>query len=47
VDEIDHLVSIIAQADKHELEGIDPKRIMSFSKATKFYRDALDEKENA
>ncbi len=46
VDDIDHLVSIIADADKHELEWIDPKKIMMSSKETKFYRDAMDAKEN-
>ncbi len=46
VEDIDHIVSIIAEHDKHELEGIDPKKILLSSKATKFYRDALNTKEN-
>ena len=47
VEDIDHLISVIADADKHELEWIDPKKIMASSKATKFYRDAMNAKENA
>jgi len=46
VADVDHMVSIIADADKHELEGIDPAKIMLSSKSVKFYRDALNEKEN-
>lgn len=46
VKDVDHTVSIIAESDKHELEGIDPSKIMLSSKAVKFYRDALNAKEN-
>jgi len=46
VEDIDHSVSMIAESDKHELEGIDPSKIMLSSKAVKFYRDALNTKEN-
>ncbi len=46
VADVDHMVSFIAQADKHELEGIDPAKMMLSSKSVKFYRDALDQKEN-
>ena len=46
VDQIDHSVGIIAETNKHELEGIDPKMIMEKSKAFKPYMDWRDEKEN-
>ncbi len=46
IEEIDHLVSIIADTDKHELEGIDPKMIMDRSRAFKPYMDWRNEKEN-
>lgn len=47
VDQIDHTVSIIAETDKNELEGVDPKRIMMRQKVHKPYMEWLDEKENA
>ncbi len=47
IDEIDHAVMIIADTDKHELEGIDPILIMEKSKAFKPYMDWKDKKENA
>src|SRR3989338_9240156 len=47
VDQMDHLIFIIAEIDKHELVGIDPKKIMSRSKAFKPYFDWRNEKENA
>ena len=46
VDQIDHSVSIIADVDKFELEGIDPEKIMTRSKAYKPYSDWKREKEN-
>lgn len=46
VQDMDHLISIIAEKDKHELEGIDPKKIMRRSKAFKPYMDWRDKKEN-
>ena len=46
VDEIDHRIYIIADKDMHELEGIDPWKIMVSQKASKPYSDWLDEKEN-
>ncbi|NTU46659.1 aminopeptidase [Candidatus Roizmanbacteria bacterium] len=42
----DHFVGIISENDKHELEGIDPKKIMAQSKAAKFYMDARHKKED-
>lgn len=47
VDEMDHSIYIEAEVNKKELEGIDPKKIMSHSKIFKPYRDWKDEKENA
>lgn len=47
IEEIDHSIFIIADTDKHELEGIDPKMIMEKSKAFKPYMDWRNEKENA
>jgi aminopeptidase len=44
--EVDHMVGIIADTDKHELEGIDPKMIMEKSKAFKPYMDWRNKKEN-
>lgn len=46
VEEIDHSIFIIADTDKHELEGIDPKMIMEKSKAFKPYMDWRNKKEN-
>ncbi len=46
VDEIDHYVGIIAETNKLELKGIDPKKIMARGLAGKFYREWMDEKEN-
>ncbi|HBC72365.1 thermophilic metalloprotease (M29) superfamily [Candidatus Amesbacteria bacterium RIFOXYB1_FULL_47_13] len=47
VDEIDHSIGIISETDKHELEGIDPEKIMTKSTAQKPFKDWLDAKENA
>lgn len=41
----DHVLTIIAETDKHELEGIDPKRIMTRRLTSKPYRRWLDRKE--
>ena|SRR3989344_7041243 len=46
VDEIDHNIFIISETNKHELEGIDPKKIMKSSIARKPMKDWLDAKEN-
>jgi len=46
-DEIDHSIGIISETDKHELEGIDPRKIMLAQKSRKLMRDWLDAKENA
>jgi aminopeptidase len=47
IDEIDHSIFMIADTDKHELEGIDPKLIMQKSLASKPYIDWRNSKENA
>lgn len=45
IDEIDHLVGVIAETNPKELEGVDPKKIMQRSKAFKPYMDWRDKKE--
>jgi len=47
VEQADHLLFILAEIDKKELEGIDPKKIMLRQKAHKPYKEWRDEKENA
>lgn len=46
VDEIDHNIFIMSEVDKHELEGIPPKKIMQRGLAWKRFRDWRDEKED-
>lgn len=41
-----HFVSIISETDKHELEGIDSKKIMRRGELMKFYLDARRRKED-
>ena len=45
VDQIDHNVSIIAESNKHELEGVDAKKIMRRSRSMKPYREWREQKE--
>lgn len=47
VDEVDHSIAIIADTDKHELDGVPPKRIMLRQKNFKPYMDWRQAKENA
>ncbi|MFA6089089.1 MAG: aminopeptidase [Candidatus Woesearchaeota archaeon] len=47
IDEINHSIYIIAETNKHELEGIDPKRLMLGQKSFKPYMEWRDKKENA
>lgn len=47
VDEMDHVISIIADTDKYELKGIDPKKIMLRNQSLKSYKEWRDEKEYA
>jgi aminopeptidase len=46
VDEIDHSIYILSETDKQALKGIDPKKIMKSSNASKPYMDWRDAKEN-
>lgn len=46
VDEIDHTIFILSEVDKHELEGISPKKIMQRGLAWKPYMDWRNDKEN-
>lgn len=43
----DHFVGVISDADMHELEGIDSKKIMLRSQILKFFMDARRDKEDA
>lgn len=45
VEDVTHTVSIIAEADKHELEGIDSKKMMARLQAMQRYRQARQVKE--
>ncbi|MEI6731894.1 MAG: aminopeptidase, partial [archaeon] len=47
IDEITHLVGIIAEPNKHELEGIPPKKLMHREKFFTPYMQWRNEKENA
>ncbi|MDD3679508.1 MAG: aminopeptidase [Candidatus Shapirobacteria bacterium] len=46
IGQADHFVSLIADTDKHELEGIDPNKIMTRTKAFTPYKKWREEKEN-
>jgi aminopeptidase len=46
-DEIDHSISIISETDKHELEGVDPDKIMKKIQSGKPFKEWIDKKENA
>ena len=46
-DMIDHSIGIIAEANKHALDGVDPKKIMLSGLTRKPLRDWLNKKENA
>jgi aminopeptidase len=46
VDQIDHRIAILADWDVHELDGVDPKKIMLSSKTNKPVSEWLDKKEN-
>lgn len=47
VDQMDHVLSLIAEDDKHELEGIEPQKLMRVQRAMKPYKEWRDTKENA
>jgi aminopeptidase len=46
VDQIDHRVAVLSDWDVHELDGVDPKKIMMSSKTHKPLGEWLDKKEN-
>jgi aminopeptidase len=46
VDQIDHTISVIADHDPHELDGVDPKKIMLVGKTNKPASEWLNDKEN-
>jgi len=46
INTIDHSIYIIAESDLHELEGINPKKLMARQKSWKPYIEWKDEKEN-
>jgi aminopeptidase len=46
VDQADHMLTIIAETDLHELEGVDPRFIMEHQTARKPYMDWRNAKEN-
>jgi len=46
VDEMDHVLSVIAETNRYELKGIDPKKIMLSNLSKKPYIDWQNEKEN-
>jgi aminopeptidase len=46
VDEMDHVLSVIAETNKYELKGIDPKKIMLSNLSRKPYIDWQNEKEH-
>ncbi|TAL49025.1 aminopeptidase [Patescibacteria group bacterium] len=46
VEQIDHVISIIADTDLKSLQGVPPQRMMVRGEAWKPYRDWMDEKEN-
>jgi aminopeptidase len=47
VGQIDHTISVIADHNPHELDGVDPKKIMLGSKTNKPVSDWLNTKENS
>ena len=46
LEQADHILSIIAETNKHELEGVDPLKIMEHDLAFKPYKEWREEKEN-
>lgn len=47
VEQIDHRIAVLADYDVHELDGIEPNKIMATQKAAKPMVEWLDKKENA
>lgn len=46
IEEIDHSIAILSDHDPHELDGVDPKKIMQTQKVAKPMREWMDKKEN-
>jgi aminopeptidase len=46
VDQVDHRMAVLADWDVHELDGVDPKKLMLSSKTNKPLAEWLDKKEN-
>lgn len=46
VEQVDHRIAVISDHDIHELDGVDPKRILMSQKAAKPLMEWFDEKEN-
>lgn len=47
IDEIDHMVAVIADSDMHALEGVPPAKIMRHGEASKPWMEWRNEKESA
>lgn len=47
VENMNHFIGVIAETNKHELKGINPKKIMTRGVAGKFYHELMDKKEYA
>src|SRR5437016_5365711 len=47
INEIDHSIGVLSDHDPHELDGVDPKKIMLTQKKVKPMREWMDRKENA
>lgn len=45
VEQMTHVISIIAEADMHELKDVDPKKIMARIASRKEYKERRDKKE--
>jgi aminopeptidase len=46
IDQIDHSIAVLADYDPHELDGVDPKKIMLAGKTNKPVSEWLEHKEN-
>jgi aminopeptidase len=47
VDQVDHRIAVIADYDVHEMDGVDPKKMMLVQKTNKPLADWFNDKENA
>ncbi len=47
VDAVDHSLYVISEVDKKSMQLVNPKKIMLFEKARKYYMDLREKKENA